>query len=80
MAVQQGRRPVGERSVHVYVSANAAKSGKSVSPKVRQKGDDVWQAVSAKPGNAAGGHFGQPLELTRKEEPDYHGPFQRRAL
>ncbi len=44
--VQQGRSRFDARSVLPYVSANAAKSGKSVSPKVRQKGE-----------NAAGGFF-----------------------
>ncbi len=42
----QGRSPFDARSVLSYVSANAAKSGKSVSPKVRQKSE-----------NAAGGFF-----------------------
>ncbi len=42
-----------------YVRANAAKSGKSVSPKVRQKGD----RVCAKPENAAGGFFQHSHEL-----------------
>ncbi len=38
-----------------YVSANAAKSGKSVSPKTAKWRPLVWRAVPAKPGNAAGG-------------------------
>jgi len=42
------------------VSANAAKSGKSVSPKVRQKGD----RVCANPENAAGGFFQHPLSYS----------------
>ncbi len=40
-----------------YVSANAAKSGKSVSPKAAKQRPQVWRAAPAKPGNAAGGFF-----------------------
>ncbi len=64
---RKGRSPVLTSGAYSqYVSANAAKSGKSVSPKVRKKGDDKSvRAALAKPENAAGGFFQHSLSLER---------------